>query len=275
MILEDDQRQLFQETVWAHYSEHARHDLPWRQPDLDGTFDPYKIMVSELMLQQTQVQRVIPKYKTFLKKFPNAKALSRAALGDVLREWAGLGYNRRAKYLHNAAQMIADDFGGIFPQDQTTLTKLPGVGINTAGAIAAYAYNQPVVFIETNIKTALIHHFFADHTDVSDKDVLAVAEQVLNTEQPREWYWALMDYGSHLKQTVGNANRQSKSYTKQSSFNGSKRQIRGQVIALLSGQTQSLNALQQRIPDDRLQNVVSDLLKEGLITETKDGNLSL
>jgi A/G-specific adenine glycosylase len=227
MATDDITTSAFQELVWNYYHDFGRHDLAWRQPEPDGSFDPYKIMVSELMLQQTQVQRVITKYKEFLALFPDVASLAQAQLGDVLRVWMGLGYNRRAKFLHQSATMVMADFGSVFPTDTAQLVKLPGVGINTAGAIASYAYNQPVVFVETNIRTVIIHHFFNDHTGIADKDILKLVEQTLDHEHPREWYWALMDYGSYLKQTVGNVSRQSKTYAKQSTFAGSKRQIRG------------------------------------------------
>ncbi|HEX7633345.1 MAG TPA: hypothetical protein VF401_03395 [Candidatus Saccharimonadales bacterium] len=255
----------FKVQVWDYYAKHGRHDLPWRQPELDGSFDPYKIMVSELMLQQTQVSRVISKYRDFLEQFPSATDLARASLGDVLRAWQGLGYNRRAKFLHQAAQKVVTDFDGVFPQTIPDLVSLPGVGVNTAGAIAAYAFNQKVAFIETNIRTVIIHHFFEDHEDISDKDIMKYVDLALDLEHPREWYWALMDYGSYLKQTVGNHNRRSASYTKQSRFEGSKRQIRGAVLRQLGSQELTVAQLHAAIHDERLDTVIDDLLREGLI----------
>lgn len=183
----------FHDTIWAYYHDHGRHDLPWRQMT-----DPYAIMVSEIMLQQTQVSRVIPKYHEFLRQFPNVQSLAAARLGDVLRAWSGLGYNRRAKYLWQAAQAIADDFGGKFPDSRDQLVQLPGIGANTAGAILAYAFNQPTVFVETNIRTVYLHHFFADTEAISDVQIRKLLEQTLDHEQPREFYWALMDYGASL-----------------------------------------------------------------------------
>ena len=143
----------FRELVWQKGRELYR-DMPWREDTR-----PYFVLVSELMLQQTQVSRVIPKFKEFIKHFPDERALASASLGDVLKQWQGLGYNRRAKYLHEAARMIVDEFGGEFPKDQKDMQRLPGVGKNTAGAIAAYSFNQPSVFVETNIRTVFIHHF--------------------------------------------------------------------------------------------------------------------
>lgn len=252
-----------QEEVWDYYRHHARN-LPWRQPEADGSFDPYKILVSEIMLQQTQVGRVIPKYRSFLKQFPDATALSESSLADVLQAWSGLGYNRRAKFLHQASQQLAHGF----PQNLKELVKLPGVGVNTAAAIMNYAFNKATPFIETNIRTVYIHHYFNDHIEVDDKQLMPLIVETLDHEHPREWFWALMDYGSHLKLTVGNLNRNSKQYAKQSRFEGSRRQIRGQVLRRLVD-PQSLQKLSAAIPDERLGQVLEDLLKEGLIVKNK------
>lgn len=260
----------FQQTVWDYYHEHGRHVLPWRQ----ATLDPYRILVSELMLQQTQVGRVIAKYQEFLENFPDIQTLAAAPQGTVLRVWSGLGYNRRAKFLHQAAQAIVADFNGIFPQSVSELTQLPGVGTNTAGAILAYAFDQPVSFVETNIRTVFLHHFFHDQTDVSDKAILAFVTRTLETEHPREWYWALMDYGSHLKKTVGNLNHRSQGYAKQSKFEGSRRQIRGQILKLLGDQSMTEQKLQQQIKDPRGEAVLSELLAEGLV-QRRGRSLSL
>jgi A/G-specific adenine glycosylase len=260
------QQQAFQTTVREYYRVHGRHDLPWRLPEPGGRFDPYKVIVSELMLQQTQVSRVIPKYEAFLGRFPTVSSLAKAPLADVLRAWSGLGYNRRAKFLHQASQIITDDYNGEFPQDPAALQTLPGIGPNTAGAILAYAFNEPVIFVETNVRTVFIHHFFHDQTGISDKTILELVSQTLDRRQPREWYWALMDYGSCLKQTVGNPNRRSRQYTAQSKFEGSRRQIRGQIIKLLGSNAYTKANLRQQIPDDRLESVIDELLQEGLIT---------
>src|SRR3990167_45987 len=142
----------FRRTVWKYYNENGRHDLPWRK-----TKDPYRILVSEVMLQQTQVARVLEKYKQFLKRFPTVRALAKASLADVLKIWSGLGYNRRGKYLHDAAKVIVR-VGNI----KKELTgPLPGVGPYTKAAVLTFAFNQPEVLIETNIRAAYIHHFYA------------------------------------------------------------------------------------------------------------------
>lgn len=249
--------QTFQETVWSYYRDFGR-DLPWRQPNLE----PYNILVSEVMLQQTQVSRVLPKYHQFLNEFPTALALAQAPLGKVLQTWSGLGYNRRAKYLWQAAQKL--ERLGVFPQTQIELMGLPGVGANTAAAILVYAFNQPLPFIETNIRTVYIHHYFHDQTDINDKDLLPLVTETLDQENPREWFWALMDYGSYLKAEIGNLNQQSKHYLKQSNFKGSRRQLRGELLRRLA-RPHSLKQLQQVITDERLQAVLEELWQEGLV----------
>lgn len=256
--------QQFQQTVLGHYRVHGRHDLPWRQLEADGTLDPYRVLVSELMLQQTQVSRVIPKFEAFMHQFPTLASLAAAPLADVLRAWNGLGYNRRAKFLRQAVQVVVRDHGGVLPETTTELVNLPGVGVNTAGALLAYVHNKPAVFVETNVRTVFIYHFFADKGQVSDRDIADIVAQTL-PDNPREWYWALMDYGTHLKQTVGNANTRSKHYVRQSTFHGSRRQIRGQVLRLLSSGPQNNKQLAKLIPDERLSGVLDDLCREGLV----------
>jgi A/G-specific adenine glycosylase len=268
MELTDQVRHGFLEMLWSYYAEAGRDSLPWRQPDTDGTFDPYKILVSELMLQQTQVLRVIPKYHDFLVLFSSVQDLAQAELGDVLRAWQGLGYNRRAKFLWQAAQQVAS--AGSFPTNIVELVKLPGIGSNTAGAILTYAFNQPVAFVETNVRTVYIHHFFAGRDDISDKEILTLLDQTLDHENPRQFYWALMDYGSHLKATIGNLNKASKHYAKQSRFEGSRRQVRGQVLRMLGTSGMSHAELQTAIADERLEAVLHELLGEGLIR--RNGN---
>lgn len=259
------QYQDFYEKLWEYYETHGRHDLLWRQPELNGSFDPYKIMVSEVMLQQTQVSRVTLKYQNFLRIFPTIQSLATATLGDVLREWQGLGYNRRAKFLWQTAQKVSENFNGAMPSTESALVALPGIGKNTAGAILAYAFNQPAIFIETNIRTVYIHHFFADKQGIDDREIITLLAKTLDAGQPREFYWALMDYGTYLKQAHGNLNKLSKSYARQSKFHGSKRQIRGAVIRLLGDGTQMYGSLQNAIQDERLDTVLSDLEAEGLI----------
>lgn len=248
----------FQKIVRKYYQEHGR-DLPWRQEPLD----PYHILVSEIMLQQTQVSRVIPKYEAFIRQFPSVHAVARASLAEVLRAWNGLGYNRRAKYLHEAMKaLVAKEH----PWTLEDLTGCKGIGLNTAAAVLTYAYNQPLAFVETNIRTVYIHHYFPDLGTVTDKQIIALLETSLDRTNPREFMWALMDYGSYLKRAVGNTARNSRHYAKQSKFEGSRRQLRGQIIKVLASHPQRLSQLLAVIPDKRLPGVLHDLCAEGLIT---------
>jgi A/G-specific adenine glycosylase len=257
----------FQETVWEYYRGHGR-DLPWRRFEPGGSIDPYKVLVSEFMLQQTQVSRVVPKFDEFIRAFPTLQHLAASAQGEVLKNWSGLGYNRRAKFLHQTAQTL-------IPKDRPwkyeDLVACSGIGPDTAGAILAYAYDQPVVFLETNIRTVLIYHFFRHEDKVADVELRKLAAEVLDRENPREWYWALMDYGSYLKRTVGNLSRASKSYTRQSPFQGSQRQIRGHIIRLLLLRPHSAAEINAIIADERVNTVLAALVQEGLIT-LKDDN---
>jgi A/G-specific adenine glycosylase len=191
----------FRRTVLTHFKKEGRHTLPWR-----ATTDPYSITVSEIMLQQTQAGRVVEKYRAFLKRFPTVQSLARAQLPAVLALWSGLGYNRRAKFLHQMAKTIVSELGGKFPRTADGLEALPGIGPYTARAICAFAYNQPVAFIETNIRTVFIHHFFSDTEKIPDATLLPIVEMVIDRKNPRQWYAALMDYGSSLKQQ-GNKGR--------------------------------------------------------------------
>lgn len=215
----------FRAVVWRHYRARGRHDLPWRK-----TRDPYKILVSEVMLQQTQVERVIPFYAEFTGRFPTARSLARAPLSEVLKCWQGLGYNRRAKLLRSAAKILAArGIAGV-----SEFEKLPGVGPYTARAIAAFAYDTDAVFIETNIRTAVIHHFFAKQKKISDAEVEKILKRVLPEGRAREWYSALMDYGAHLKRSGISHNARSSAYARQSKFAGSLREARGAVLRELS-----------------------------------------
>ncbi len=252
----------FIETVWDYYKRHGRRSLPWRL-----TRNPYRILVSEIMLQQTQVERVIPKYQNFLRCFPTLESLSEASLGEVLREWQGLGYNRRAKMLHECTKQIVSDHGGRFPRTYAVLITLRGVGHYTAGAIMAFAWNKPTPIIETNIRTIFIHHFFNDATDVDDKEILEIVERTLDRENSREWYYALMDYGVYIKKEFGNPNSRSKHYIKQSAFKNSDRQIRGAILRLLSSDSCTRIKILKKLlfNDIRVDAQLEKLIKEGMI----------
>lgn len=218
------------------------------------------------MLQQTQVERVVPFYKNFLKKFPTAKRLAGAPLAEVLRAWQGLGYNRRAKMLQLAAREVVRL--GKFPKSVEELEELSGVGPYTARAVAAFAYNQDVIFVETNIRTAVIHHFFPGKKKVSDTQVVKVLEEVFPRGRSREWYAALMDYGAHLKRGGVQINKKSKHYAKQSKFVGSGREARGALLRDLARGSRSEARLVGLLGTERksqLQLALQALLAEGLI----------
>lgn len=262
----------FRNLVLAHYKKHGRHSLPWRK-----TKDPYRILVSEVMLQQTQVERVIPFYEAFLKEFPDISALAHAPLSRVLIRWQGLGYNRRAKMLHEAAKTVVKDHAGKMPSSVETLEKLPGVGHYTARAVAAFAYNEDVIFVETNLRTAVTHHFFSDEEEVSDKDVLVVLEKIFRKGTAREWYSALMDYGAFLKRSGVRINAKSKTYSKQAAFLGSGREARGAILRALSKEVKSESFLLSFLGPERSEQAEAQLKKlhkEGLI-EKKRGRYQL
>jgi A/G-specific adenine glycosylase len=253
----------FQNLVWEKGRELYR-DMPWRRDTR-----PYYVLVSELMLQQTQVDRVVPKFHEFIARFPDVATLARAPLSEVLQAWQGLGYNRRAKYLHEATKMAMNDFSGRLPDTAKELTQLPGVGANTAGALLAYAFNQPVVFIETNVRAVYFYHFFPDGEAVSDKELSPLIERTLDREHPREFYWALMDYGSWLKKQNAVAANQSRHYKKQGRLKGSVREVRGQIIRLLTQGDASLSSLRALLPaDERFEPALHGLLRDGLISRT-------
>lgn len=214
------------------------------------------------MLQQTQVDRVIPFYNAFLKTFPSVRSLAAAPLGDVLKAWQGLGYNRRAKMLHRAAQKVVSVHKGAVPCAYEDLVALPGVGEYTAKAIRTFAFNEPEVLIETNVRTVFIHHFFAKKSGVPDTALAPHIESTLDRKNPRDWYAALMDYGAHLKRTMPNPSRQSAHHSTQKAFRGSDREVRGAILRAVSTAT-SLRTL----PFDtkRTEEQAARLVREGLL----------
>lgn len=259
----------FQSQVLDWYDKCGRHDLPWR-----ATEDPYRILVSELMLQQTQVRRVIPKYEAFIETYPQVQDLARATLGDVLRLWQGLGYNRRAKYLHECARVIVSEHLGVFPSNQVELQQLPGIGPYTAAAVCAFAYNQPVELIETNVRQVYIHHFFKRATQVTDAQILHLVRRTLPLEQSRCWYAALMDYGTYLKSVYGNNTRIIQGYKKQSTFKGSNREVRAAIVRALAQHALTKKQLWDALePYDqtKIQPQIDSLVHDKLIQKTRQG----
>jgi A/G-specific adenine glycosylase len=182
------------------------------------------------MLQQTQTERVIPFWKRWLLRWPSPEAFADALFEEALREWIGLGYNRRCRNLWECARRIVDKFAGEVPRTPEELITLPGIGHYTAGAVACFAYNYPSVFIETNIRAAVLDFFFTGYGNVKDNEFTMILEDALDRENPRKWYWALMDYGAALKKNTVNPNRRSAHYVRQSRFEGSFRQRRSLVL---------------------------------------------
>ena len=259
----------FRAQVLAFYERNGRHDMLWRHTD-----DPYRIMVSEIMLQQTQVERVAVKYPAFIAAFPDVAALARAPQCEVLAAWQGMGYNRRAIALKKCAEKIMDEYGGTVPRDPLVLATFPGIGPATASSICAFAFNRPVVFIETNIRRVFIHFFFPDKDTVSDKEILSLVERALDKENPRVWYWALMDLGTNLKKTVSNPNRKSTWYTKQAPFAGSDRRIRGMILKFLIGKSPvPARAVVNHVQEEtaRVRRILAALESEGFIRKSRDG----
>jgi A/G-specific adenine glycosylase len=253
--------------VWDHYEREGR-DLPWR-----STRDPYEILVSEVMLQQTQVARVLPKYGDFLARFPTVCSLATAPIADVLAVWSGLGYNRRALSLHQAATMVVAEYGGRIPASPEELRRLPGIGPATASAVCVFAFGRPHAFIETNIRAAFIHFFFQGSTSIPDGQILPLVESTMDRDRPRDWYYALMDYGVWVKKAYRNPSRKSRHHAVQSPFAGSRRELRAQVLrALLSiaPAVAEAGAIQGMLPApghdlDELLSVLDDLAGEGFL----------
>ncbi len=223
------------------------------------------------MLQQTQTGRVVEKFREFMRAFPTVEVLAGATPKKVLSLWSGLGYNRRALFLHRAAQAILKEHGGIIPSDIALLEKLPGIGPYTARAIGAFAFNLPGVFIETNIRTVYITHFFKSQKEkepVSDKELLALVAATLDRKRPREWYAALMDYGAHLKTAGNRSHRHSAHYVRQKPFLGSLRQTRGIILKqLLAHDTFTFLQLKKiaGTSPEQLQAALNALEKEKII----------
>lgn len=279
----DDKGQLdqFKNTVWTQGNVHWR-DLPWRNIN-----DAYAVLVSEVMLQQTQVKRVLDYWPRFLSLFPTIDALAAAETSLVLEQWQGLGYNRRALALKRCAEICSDLYEGTLPSDYHDLIALPGIGKATAAGVRAFAFQLPGVYLETNVRTVFIHELFADQEEVSDKEIEPLVALSCSEDDPRGWYYALLDYGAHLKQTLPNPSRRSKHYTKQSKFEGSRRQKRAEVVRVVLAAEEEgiafadiardLDTFEQshkRTPVDKayLEAILSDLIQEGFFTYDEQTN---
>jgi A/G-specific adenine glycosylase len=267
-IMPPDRLREFRKEIHEYYRKQAR-DFPWRR-----TGNPYHILVSEIMLQQTQTGRVLEKYERFLSEFPNFYSLARAPLQSVLSIWQGLGYNRRAVALSSLARQVVSEFDGVLPSSEAVLMKLPGIGKATAAAIAAFAFNKPSIFIETNIRRVFIHFFFHDRETVTDAEILPLISKTLDRSDPRQWYYALMDYGAMLKKGVRNPNRKSAHYKIQSRFEGSHRQLRGMVLKeIISAHRGTVSSIAKKLDQspDKIRGVLAELQREGFIKQQKKG----
>lgn len=255
----------FRTIIYEYYDAQGR-DLPWRQ-----SHDPYEILVSEIMLQQTQVERVLKYYGPFLQRFPNFQALAQASLGEILTAWQGLGYNRRAQALHQIAQRVVREHHGRLPTTRSALETLPGIGTATAGAVQAFAFAQPVVFLETNIRRVYLHFFFPQAQGVTDKMLLPLILMTMDAPQVRPWYYALMDYGVMLKKTVPNPNHRSAHCSRQSPFPGSDRELRSRILRLfLSKPEWSEEAVVAGLPDERTRRLLQDLVRENFLLQEEN-----
>lgn len=255
----------FRSLIWEFYGGNAR-TFAWRE-----NISPYRIVVSEIMLQQTQTDRVVKKFDQFIYQFPSFEVLAQAPRADVIAAWQGLGYNRRALALHKIAHIVMQEYNGILPNSQKILQTFPGLGFNTAGSVCAFAYNLPAVFIETNIRTVFLHYFFRGQDQVHDKLLLPLIEQTVDHENPRHWYYALMDYGVILKKEFHNMiNHRSKHHVVQSKFEGSDRQIRGMILKILIQEKRVTFETFCKMIDrevDRIERNLQDLCKEDFVRQ--------
>lgn len=261
----------FQHKIFSWWTTHNR-DLPWRH-----TRDPYEIMVSEVMLQQTQVLRVLPKYAEFIEAFPTVSILAKTTPADVLRIWKGMGYNRRALYLQKASKVIVVIYHGKFPVSEKELVKLPGLGIYTARAILVFAYGQEVPLVDTNIRQIITHFFFKDQPQ-KESIIEEVAKQLVPLGKSWEWHQALMDFGALAMTNIQYPMTNRK---KQKPFKDSNRYYRGRMIdRLRDGEVQQDKLIEECVclygkPRSHINSIIASLIKDGLIEFPSHGILRL
>lgn len=258
----------FQKIIYDYYMNHKRK-FPFRE-----NTTPYNVLVSEIMLQQTQTGRVSEKFLKFTKKFPDFLLLSKASLKDVLKQWKGLGYNRRAIALKKIAEIVIKDYDGKLPDSLEILKSFPQIGHNTASSIVTFAFNKPTTFIETNIRRVYIYFFFPNKSEITDKEILSIVKKTVDKTNPREWYYALMDYGVMLKKNHPELTRRSANYRKKSPFKGSTRQIRGKLLEILIEEgSADISIIHNRLKvndSKRMKIILDQLIKEGFINIKED-----
>lgn len=262
--------QSFITKIYNFYHANKR-EFAWR-----SDITPYKIVVSEIMLQQTQTSRVTQKFDEWITKFPDFATLARASDIAVLAAWQGLGYNKRGLALKKIAQLVIQEHNGQLPADPHVLQTFPSIGPNTAGSICAFAFNMPIPFIETNIRTVFTHEFFAKQELIHDKELMPLIQATVPASDARNWYYALMDYGVYLKKEHGTINAKSVHYAKQSRFEGSARQIRGLVIKVLTlrghiEEEELFEIIATTLPKNRhnAHKIISTLIKEKIVKQNK------
>ena len=269
--------------AWVREAGRALYrDLPWR-----NTRDAYAIWISEAMLQQTQVARVLSRWERFLRRFPTVDALASASSADVVEEWQGLGYNRRALALKRAADICSAEYAGHMPEGVDKLVKLPGIGDATAAGITAFSRDVACLYLETNVRAVFIHCFFRDAERVTDKELRPLVERACPAEDVRGWYYALLDVGARLKKDHKNPARRAAAYTRQSKFEGSRRQKRAWLVrevmaapGLSSAELlRRLNAEERKsgrdgVEGDEFDSIMADLSREGFFHREGDGWLA-
>ena len=268
---------VFQNRIFSWWARNKR-DLPWRH-----THDPYTILVSEVMLQQTQVSRVIAKYEEFLYFFPDVYTLSHATAAKVLRVWRGMGYNRRALYLRKAAKMVVEKWKGEFSESERQLSTLPGVGTYTARALLVFAFKKQIWAVDTNIRKIITHFFFKGKPQ-KESVIDDVAQQLVPENKSWEWHQALMDYAALRLRDVKRPFAQgkfSKKLRRSIPFRETNRFYRGRIVdRLRGGQVGEKKLLKELVgtyhkSEDLFQTILVGLERDGLIARTKNNMVSL
>ena len=255
MELEREKIERLREKVFAFYRGNKRR-LPWRE-----TTDRYAVLVSEIMLQQTQAERVVRKYLEWLRRFPDTRSLAGASLKEVLTYWSGLGYNARGQRLHRCAKIIVSDYAAQVPSSPEELICLPGIGVYTSRSIPIFADNRDIATVDTNIRRIYIHELGLTE-NIGAGELLNLAEAVLPHGKSRDWHNALMDYGALCLTGKKTGIRP---LTSQSKFEGSRRWYRGKIVKdLVRAEEMQLQELTERY-GDKVGDILAELEKDGLV----------